>query len=116
MRGVQDAGSVILKAATWNVSGGQKSDQAPATWLPADQRNALVNEVLRWECDVVALQEVEFEGPFERLMHRYSHVGSSRSHRGFVHLYVLKKTVFCRPWQFFSGCCSLQLVHECGGW
>ncbi len=91
VRGVQDAGSVILKAATWNVSGGQKSDQAPATWLLADQRNALVNEVLRWECDVVSLQEVEFEGPLERLMHRYSHVGSSRSHRGFVHLYVSKK-------------------------
>ena len=55
VRGLQDTGSAILKAATWNVSGGQKSDQAPATWLLADQRNALVNEVLRWECDVVAL-------------------------------------------------------------
>ena len=50
-----------------------------------------MNEVLRWECDVVALQEIECEEPLESLMHRYSHVGSSRSHRGFVHLYVSKK-------------------------
>jgi len=115
MRSVQDTGPVILKAATWNVSGGQKSDQAPAAWSQVDQRNELVNEVLRWDCDVVSLQEVEFEGPVERLLHRYSHVGSSRSSsrrsRGFVHLYVSKKLTFADRGCSRSGAvvCSLSL-------
>ena len=94
MRSVQDSGAVILKAATWNVRGGEKSAQAPECWSQADQRNELVNEVLRWDCDVVALQEVESEGPIERLAHCYSHVGSSESHRGFVQLYVSKRLAF----------------------
>jgi hypothetical protein len=115
MRSVQDTGPVILKAATWNVSGGQKSDQAPAAWSQVDQRNELVNEVLRWDCDVVSLQEVEFEGPVERLLHRYSHVGSSRSSsrwsRGFVHLYVSKKLTFADRGCSRSGAvvCSVSL-------
>ena len=117
VRGLQDSGSAILKAATWNVSGGKKSDQAPATWLLADQRNALVNEVLRWECDVVALQEIECEEPLESLMHRYSHVGSSRSHRGFVHLYVSKKLTFVVRGNSFPGVvvCSLSMNVAGGG-
>ena len=90
VRDVKDAEAVILKAATWNISGGQKSAQAPESWLLADQANEVVKEVLRWDADVVALQEVLSDEPIERLLHRYNHVGSSGSHRGFVHLYVSK--------------------------
>ena len=84
--GCQDNDVEILRAATWNVCGGNQSAQAPAAWVQADQRNELVKEVLRWGCDVVSLQEVEAEIPLTRLLECYSHVGSSASHRGFVHL------------------------------
>ena len=90
VRDVKDAGAVILKAATWNICGGQKSAQAPESWLLADQANEVVKEVFRWDADVVSLQEVLSDEPVERLLHRYNHVGSSGSHRGFVHLYVSK--------------------------
>ena len=78
----QDTGAVIMKAFTWNVSGGRRSDRAPDAWLQEDQRNQVVNEVLRWDCDVVALQEVESREPIQRLTHRYSHVGSSVAAEG----------------------------------
>ena len=94
MRRLQDTGAVIPKAATWNFRGGQKSDQAPESWSQEGRRNELVNEMLRWDCDVVALQEVESEGPIERLAHRHSHVASSESHLGFVRLYVSKRLTF----------------------
>ena len=93
-RHVKDAGVSILKAVTWNISGGQKSAQAPDSWLLADQGNEVVKEILRWGGDVVALQEVMSEQPMERLLTTYNHVGSSGSHRGFVHLYTSKEIVF----------------------
>ena len=92
---VASASQKILTAATWNVSGGQKSAQAPASWLLADQANAIVQEVLRWESDVVSLQEVSAADPWDSLSSWYSFVGASRSHRGFVHLYVARSLEFC---------------------
>ena len=49
-------------------------------------------------------------------MHRYSHVGSSRSHRGFVNLYVLKKLSVVVRGNSFTGVvvCSL-LMNVAGG-
>ena len=132
----QDTGAVIMKAFTWNVCGGRRSDRAPDAWLQEDQRNQVVNEVLRWGCDVVALQEVESREPIQRLMHRYSHVGSSvategvevegsidpvaqcyshvgssRSHHGFVQLYVSKTLNFVHRHVKLPGAvvCSLSL-------
>ena len=86
----KDSAAVILKAVTWNICGGQKSAQAPESWLLADQANEVLKVVLRWESDIVSLQEVLSVEPIERLLIRYNHVGSSGSHRGFVHLYVSK--------------------------
>ena len=105
--GCQENDVEILRAATWNICGGNQSAQAPAAWVPADQRNELVKEVLRWGCDVVSLQEVEAEIPLTRLLDCYSHVGSSESHRGYVHLYISKKLIFR------SSFCSLKGVVVC---
>jgi endonuclease/exonuclease/phosphatase family metal-dependent hydrolase len=131
----------MMKAFTWNVSGGQKSEESPDSWLLEDQRNQLVDEVLRWDCDVVALQEVESREPIERLTHRYSHVGSSvvlegvesegsiervarchshvgssRSHQGFVQLYVSKTLNFVHRAANRPGVvvCSLLLKDAAG--
>ena len=52
-----------LRVATWNIASGHRSAQAPDTYNAADQRAALMNEVLRWHragrCDFLALQECE---------------------------------------------------------
>ena len=37
----------VLRVATWNVCGGMMSAQAPATWSLADQRAAIMAEILR---------------------------------------------------------------------
>ena len=91
--------------------GGDRSAEAPAAWVLADQRNEVLKEVLRWDSDVVSLQEVQVETPLQRLLDRYSHVGSSSSHCGFVHLYVSKKLKFGSPCCSFAGAviCSLSL-------
>ena len=113
--GCQENDVEILRAATWNLCGGNKSAQAPAAWVQADQRNELVKEVLRWGCDVVSLQEVEAETPLTRLLDCYSHVGSSASHRGFVHLYISKKLIFRSPSCSLKGAVVCELCLKTAG-
>ena len=116
-----------MKAVTWNISGGTRSAQAPESWLLADQGNEIIREVLRWEADVVCLQEVESATPLERLVDRcqhvgssrthdgFQHVGSSRSHCGFVHLYVSKALEFADPQSHVKGVVACTLRLKAGG-
>ncbi|MCP4861774.1 MAG: AAA family ATPase, partial [Planctomycetes bacterium] len=92
--GSEGAAQKLMTAATWNVSGGRRSAQAPESWSSADQAAALEHEVLRWDCDLVALQEVSSPEALESLQPWYNFVGASRSHCGFVQLYLRKKLEF----------------------
>ena len=38
----------VFKIATWNISGGQSSAQAPSSWTAVDQKIAVVQEIRRW--------------------------------------------------------------------
>ena len=87
-------GMTDLRLLTWNVSEARgvrtRSVQAPDTWTEAENREAVQREVLRWDADVVALQECPSARALPMLVaDRYRLVGSSReTHAGFVHLYV----------------------------
>jgi hypothetical protein len=60
-----------------------------------DQEAAVIQQVLRWESDLVSLQEVGSADPLDDLLSRYSFVGASRSHCGYVQLYVACHLDFC---------------------
>jgi hypothetical protein len=60
-----------------------------------DQEAAVIQQVLRWESDLVSLQEVGSADPLDDLLSRYSFVGASRSHCGYVQLYVACHLAFC---------------------
>ena len=79
-----------LTIATWNVSGGQSSAQAGSTtWKAVDQNAAIVNEILRWNADIFALQECEGSEPYDAVLGRhYKFLGAAGAHRGYVQLYV----------------------------
>ena len=87
-------GGGLLRVATWNIAGGQKSAQAPDSFDMKDQRAALVGEVSRWchafRCDAVALQECEGPGRMEEFDGSLVFVGSAAATqtRGYVHMYV----------------------------
>jgi endonuclease/exonuclease/phosphatase family metal-dependent hydrolase len=55
-----------------------------------DQKAAVMEQVLRWRADVIALQECEVESPYGELSAEYTFVGAAGAPktRGFVHLYV----------------------------
>ena len=84
----------MLRAATWNIAGGLKSDDTPSAYSLTDQHASVVREVLRWErsygCDVLALQECEGREALAELADKFEFVGSAEAYetRGFVHLYV----------------------------
>ena len=93
--GHADAGRQrLIRVATWNVAGGKKSDDAPATYSMADQEAYVAREISRWVrsygCDVIALQECEFPVGEKTLLEKYELVGSAaaKESRGFVQLYV----------------------------
>jgi endonuclease/exonuclease/phosphatase (EEP) superfamily protein YafD len=77
-----------FRIATWNVSGGQCSAQAPSSWTLADQKAAVIKEINRWNADILALQECEGSEPYEGLIRQYKFLGAAEAHRGYVHLYV----------------------------
>ena len=87
-------GTTDLRLLTWNISEvrgvATRSVQAPDTWTEAENREAVQREVLRWDADIVALQECPSARALPLLVaERYKLVGSSRqTHAGFVHLYV----------------------------
>jgi len=74
--------------ATWNISGGQSSAQAPSTWTAVDQNASVIKEINRWTADILALQECESGEPYEGLIPQYKFLGAAEAHRGCVQLYV----------------------------
>lgn len=68
--------------------------QASENWVLADQAVAIEQEVPRWNCDVVALQEVASQETMVSLEDRYRFLGARKSHCGFVHLYLVKDLEF----------------------
>ena len=74
--------------ATWNISGGQSSAQAPSTWTAVDQKAAVIREIKRWDADIFSLQECESPEPYEDLIIQYKFLGAAEAHRGYVQLYV----------------------------
>ena len=83
-----------MRVVTWNVAGGHRSAQAASRYSDADQRAAVLAEVLRWKqtfgCDIIALQECESCEAYRELEETHVLVGAveARESRGFVHVYV----------------------------
>ena len=51
--------------ATWNISGGQSSAQAPSSWVAIDQKAAVIKEINQWNADIFALHECESSDPYD---------------------------------------------------
>ncbi|MCP4862221.1 MAG: hypothetical protein GY902_13365, partial [Planctomycetes bacterium] len=110
LSGPEGAAQKLMTAATWNVSGGRRSAQAPVSWSPADQAAALEQEVLRWGCDLVALQEVGSSEALASLLPRYNFVGACPSHCGFVQLYLDKTLEFSDVKKDVEGVLACKVV------
>ena len=84
----------MIRVASWNIAGGQKSDDAPATYSMDDQEAFVAKEIGRWVqsygCDVIALQECQSDACEKSLADAFELVGSAeaKESRGFVQLYV----------------------------
>ena len=62
---------------------------AQPLWKAVDQNAAIVNEILRWNADIFALQECEGSEPYDAVLGRhYKFLGAAGAHRGYVQLYV----------------------------
>ena len=68
--GVRGGPKEFLKFLTWNISGMQVSAQAPGDgrWTLKDNMAAVEAEIVRWDPDVVALQECSDECGLSRLV------------------------------------------------
>ena len=101
-------GGKPLRCVTWNVAqfleGNGMSVKAPPSWSRAENLSALCQEVLRWDADIVSLQECPTARPLPQFLARYAFVGASPAHAGLVHLYA-------RP---ELGCVSLAM-HDVPG-
>jgi endonuclease/exonuclease/phosphatase family metal-dependent hydrolase len=105
----RESGVRTVKVCTWNISAGRRSDEAPTSWVLADQEAAVIQEILKWGCDVVALQEVITKEPLQCLLERYKSVGASRSTNRnlLVHLYSAKDL------DTFEAQCDVEGVMTC---
>ena len=74
--------------ATWNISGGQSSAQAPKSWVPIDQKAAVIKEIIRWNADIFSLQECESSDAYDAFIPQYTFLGAAAAHCGYVHVYV----------------------------
>ena len=85
-----------LRLLTWNICEAEgvqtKSVQAPDTWTKEENREAVQQEILRWDADVVGLQECPSVQALPQLSGRYVLVGSSaKTHAGCVQLNVRRE-------------------------
>ena len=96
----------FLKLLTWNIAGKEVSAQAPGEgrWSLKDNLAAVEAEVLRWDADVIALQECPSSCGLQRLVPQegavFDLVGVAKSHCGYVHVYARKSLLW---WQQLRG-------------
>lgn len=83
-----------LTLLTWNTSDGQLSAAAPKHWTWQQQRQGIVDTLVRLQPDVVCLQELQASNPPGRdsiaqmLSPLYTPHGQAFSHRGFCQTFV----------------------------
>ena len=78
----------MFEIATWNISGGQSSAQAPSSWTAVDHKTAVVKEIKCWNADKFALQECESREPYQHLITQYTCLGAAEAHCGYVQPHV----------------------------
>ena len=85
-----------LRVVAWNVAGLDAGHQYRASsWTRLENLEAVQLEVLRWQADLVALQECPSEAPLPLLVapgaaKALEFVGAAKAHHGWVHLYAAR--------------------------
>ena len=83
---------VRLKLVTMNIAGMEPSQSAPDSWNKEQQRAALIEEILRSDPDIIALQEAPSDvlssGMFDHDDRTFRQLHSVPSHAGYVTLFV----------------------------
>ena len=109
----------VIRVATWNIAGGQRSEEAPERFSAEDQRSAVMHEIRRWHisygCDVLALQECDLERAYDELEDSHVLVASveAKDSCGYVHVYV-RHGLNAEPVEMKKGapCAAVRLELE----
>jgi len=83
----------LLRVLTWNIaSAGSpgKSEASPKFWTKADNLQTIQAELLRWDADLLSLQECPRGETLPELRRCYDLVGAADAHAGEVRLYAKK--------------------------